>query len=297
MSIGKGPRSAAVLAICLALVLPPSAAAQGRSGEKPAGEATPLTLAGAGREFLRDAGRIWGAPARMKTRDIAPLLAIAATAAFLVSADERTRDSIQGYADRHPWVGDVGPVVTLMGNEAAWGTAGAFFGLGLLLKDARARDTGYLAAAAMAQAFLVDGIMKGVAGRQRPYFEDGVDRWWGPAGFFKRFESGMSAKYVSFPSGHTTKAFALATVVALQYRHTGWVPAVAYAVATGVGLSRMTMDKHWSSDVFCGAVLGHAIARLVVRNHDRPGRLVPMLACSRGGVALSIVYDLGPAGF
>lgn len=296
MRTGKGPGSAAVLALLFALAPPFGSAAQARSGGDPAGGAEPLTAASAGRQFLRDAGRIWSAPARIRARDIAPLLAVAATAAVLVSADERTRDSVQGYAARHPWVGDVGPVVRLMGNEGAWGTAGAFFALGLLFKHARARDTGYLAAAAMAQTFLVESVVKGLAGRQRPYFEDGVDRWWGPAGFFGRFETGMSGKYVSFPSGHTAKAFALATVVAHRYRRPGWVPVLAYAVAAGVGLSRMTMDKHWSSDVLCGAILGHAIARLVVRERGRGGRLAPEIAGWRGGFALRLVYIPGPSG-
>jgi membrane-associated phospholipid phosphatase len=296
MRMGKGLRSAAALAVVIVLAGPCPAGAQTSGDGRPEDRAAPLTLAGAGREFLRDAGRIWSAPARIKTRDIAPLLAIAATTVFLISADERIRDSVRDYAGRHPWVGDVSPAISQMGYLGSWATAGTFFGLGLVLKDERARDTGFLAASAMAQAFIVDNVVKGLAGRQRPYFADGVDQWAGPAAFFKRFDPDAKGRYGSFCSGHAANAFALATVVALQYRHRAWVSVLAYGVATAVGLSRMTLDKHWSSDVFCGAILGHAIARLVVRNHERRGRLVPMLACSRGGVALSVVYDLGPAG-
>lgn len=292
----KGTQAPVALAVAALLLCPGTVRA--RPGQD-AGASNPppsLTLADAGREFLRDAGLIWSSPARIKTRDVAPLLALAAAAAVLVSADERTRDAVQGYAGRHAWVGHVGPVVTVMGYEGAWGTAGAFFGLGLLLKDERAKETGYLAASAMAQSFLVGSVLKGLAGRQRPFDEDGVDHWWGPRGFVGRFESGMSGKYDSFPSGHTTNAFAMATIIAHQYRRQVWIPVVAYAVATGVGLSRMTLDRHWSSDVLCGAVLGHAVARLVLRTHDRPGRLAPSLACLRQGFALTLVYDLGPSG-
>jgi membrane-associated phospholipid phosphatase len=297
MSMGKGFRSAAALAVVIVLAQPWPAGAQTAGAGRPEDRAAPLTLAAAGREFLRDAGRIWSAPARFKVRDIAPLLALSATAAFLISADERIRDSVRDYAGRHPWAGDVSPAISQMGYLGSWATAGTFFGLGLVLKDERARDTGFLAASAMAQAFIVDNVVKGLAGRQRPYLADGVDHWAGPAAFFKRFDTDAEGRYGSFCSGHAANAFALATVVALQYRHRAWVPVLAYGVATAVGLSRMTLDKHWSSDVFCGALLGHAIARLVVRNHGRRGRLVPMLACSRGGVALSVLYDLGPAGF
>jgi hypothetical protein len=47
-------------------------------------------------------------------------------------------------------------------------------------------------------------------------------------------------RYDSFPGGHAITAFSLATVVAVQYRKSVWVPIVAYSVATGVGLSRVT---------------------------------------------------------
>jgi len=293
--MGNAPRVTAALAV-LFLVLRCPGTAQTEGRERPTGTMAPLTLAQAGRDFLSAEGRIWSSPARIKTRDIAPLLAIGAAAAFLIAADERVRDSVQDYAGSHPWVGDVGTVVSHMGDLGAWATAGTFFGFGLLFKNERARDTGYLAACAMVHCVIVDTVVKGLSGRQRPSYEDGEDHWWGPVGFVKRTEEGLSDKYESFWSGHAANAFGLATVVARQYRHKAWVPYVAYAVAMGVGLSRMTMDKHWASDVFCGALLGHAIGRLVIRQFDRRRRLVPILACSRRGVSLSLVYDLDPAG-
>jgi membrane-associated phospholipid phosphatase len=251
-----------------------------------------LTLKEAGREFLSDAGRIWSAPARIKAKSIIPLIGLAAATAFLIASDESIRDGVQTFAGKHAWVGDIAPVVTKMGGLAGFATAGAFFGAGLIFKDTRARDTGYLAADAILQCFLVDSFLKGMTGRQRPSVAGGEDHWSGPAGFFKRFEKGQSDFYTSFASGHSAAAFSLATVIALQYRHRAWVPVVAYAVAAGVGLSRMTMDRHWASDVAIGAVMGHLVARLVVRNHDRRQRVVPALACTGRAVAFSVFVDL-----
>jgi membrane-associated phospholipid phosphatase len=289
MIMENAPRRVTVLTI-LALVLGMPLAAQTGSGDRPEGTERSLTLKSGGRDFLDDAGRIWSAPSRIKKRDIVPLLTLAASASFLVAADERARDTVQGYAEKHTWVGDVGPALTHMGDIGAWATAGAFFGAGLVFKDAKARDTGFLAASAMAQTFLVDKVLKGLTGRQRPFIADGVDHWSGPAGFFKQFDGVLAGRYASFPSGHTATAFSLATVIALRYPRPVWVPILAYAVASGVGLSRMALDRHWASDVVCGAVLGHAIARLVVRDHDRRQRLVPTLVCSRRGIALNLVY-------
>lgn len=262
----------------------------------PAGDSTDrLTLKQAGKEFLHDAGRIWSAPACLRTKDIAPVLALGVAAAALIATDEATRGRVQSFAVRHPWVGDVSPVVTKLGGPIGFAAAGAFFGAGLVFKDARARDTGYLAASAVLQSFLVDALLKGLGGRQRPCAADGVDHWSGPQGFFKRFDKGGGDLYDSFPSGHTAAAFALATVVSLRYRHSFWVGAASYSVAAAVGLSRMALDRHWLSDVVAGAAIGHLVARLIVRNHDRPRRLVPAIAGVRGGLALCLCYDAGPS--
>ncbi len=43
-----------------------------------------------------------------------------------------------------------------------------------------------------------------------------------------------------------------------------WVPWVAYGLATLVGFSRISLQAHFPSDVFAGAVLGHLVSRYVV---------------------------------
>lgn len=59
----------------------------------------------------------------------------------------------------------------------------------------------------------------------------------------------------SFPSGHTTAAFAYAGVICLYVRRAG-LSAVALVVAVGVGVSRMAVGVHWPVDVTAGAALG-----------------------------------------
>ncbi len=226
-----------------------------------------FSLRSISRDFLKDAGQIWSYPVHIRTRDILPIAGLAALTGFLIGNDEAIQRGFMNYRDAHAWVRGVSPVITQMGSYGAWGTVAVFLGAGLISGDKKSTETAVLGSGAMLQSGMVVAFLKGMFGRQRPSWADGVDHWSGPAGFFKRFESGQMGRYDSFPSGHAITAFSLATVLAMQYRESVWVPIVAYSVATGVGLSRVTLNKHWLSDILVSGVLGYVIGRLVVRNH------------------------------
>jgi membrane-associated phospholipid phosphatase len=303
MKSKNGARALTAVLLILALCWGPLAARTGpvtempTAGENPGWNEEPgrtPALKRAIKDFVADTGDIWSAPFRLKNRDVAPLIVLAATTTFLIAADESIRRSVKSYADVHGWVHDVGSTVTHVGGIGAWAAAGAFYGAGIIFRDDRAKGTGSLASAAMLQSFLVVSVIKGLSGRQRPCYEDGADHWAGPVAFFKRYEKGNDGLYNSFPSGHAAAAFSLATVVALQYRHRPWVAVLAYALAAGVGLSRMTEDRHWTSDVLVGAVIGHLVARLVVYNHNKRRRLVPVLGCARRSVTFGFQYVRDP---
>jgi membrane-associated phospholipid phosphatase len=101
----------------------------------------------------------------------------------------------------------------------------------------------------------------------------------------------------SFPSGHATTSFAVATVFAYEYRDHIAVPITAYSLATLVAASRMSAQRHWVSDVFVGSSLGFLLGRFVYKQHHDPNlpgspvqrqsRLVPQLGFGAGTLNLS----------
>jgi membrane-associated phospholipid phosphatase len=140
------------------------------------------------------------------------------------------------------------------GSEYSFGTLGAFYLAGKLLKNEKALAVAEdgLASSVIA-AGVISPILKATVGRRRPSQTEST---------FSRDGGG-----VSFPSGHTTQAFAVASVIAAHYQ-SFWVQAAAYGVAGLVGLSRMEQGAHYASDVLAGALIGVAVGNAVVRFND-----------------------------
>ncbi|MEO9020891.1 MAG: phosphatase PAP2 family protein [Ginsengibacter sp.] len=114
----------------------------------------------------------------------------------------------------------------------------------------------------------VETVLKYLTGRRRPSsYKPGEEAEPKFAGYFpKGFKNNGNT---SFPSGHSTVAFAVATVFATEYKDKPLVPVIAYTTASLIGLSRIAQDKHWLSDVFVGAALGYVSGKLTVNNYHR----------------------------
>jgi hypothetical protein len=60
----------------------------------------------------------------------------------------------------------------------------------------------------------------------------------------------------SFPSGHTSMAFASAEFARMEYRNHPWVGILGYSMAATTGYLRMYNNRHWLGDVVAGAGVG-----------------------------------------
>ncbi|PSL34027.1 phosphatase PAP2 family protein [Dyadobacter jiangsuensis] len=78
--------------------------------------------------------------------------------------------------------------------------------------------------------------------------------------------------YNSFPSGHTTQAFAAATFLNEEYKDRyPWMPYASYTVASSVGLLRVANNRHYISDVLVGAGIGYLSMKVAYWTHRYKG--------------------------
>ncbi|NBB74434.1 MAG: phosphatase PAP2 family protein [Bacteroidetes bacterium] len=143
------------------------------------------------------------------------------------------------------------------------GTAGAFAATGLLARDDKAVRTSIRIVEAVAFTKLITGVLKSTIGRARPFTG-------APSHDANLFELEFDNPHArrSMPSGHTSKIFAAASVIAHQY-DTWWVKAPAYATAASAGIQRIESGKHWFSDVVVGATLGYLVGKALTQDEQR----------------------------
>ena len=198
-------------------------------------------------------------PFHMKKRDWGNLGKFALATAALSFADEPIQQGALKLRQNNPGIANTSKFITNFGGISEAYTLAAIGAYGFIFKKEKMQTTTLLATQAYLAAGAVESVTKFLSGRTRPsYYPPGTEaepRFVGP--FSKTATtSGGRNSYSSFPSGHTTVAFAAATVFALEYKDKLIVPIIAYSAATMIGLSRITENKHWSTDVLVGAALG-----------------------------------------
>lgn len=148
--------------------------------------------------------------------------------------------------------GRPGTIVEMMGEPySTLGVSAAFYGVGTWIEDTHAKRVGR----AGVTATLVTGVatlaLKSLIGRNRPYSGNDPDE-------YRPFNTSTAG--TSFPSGHASISFAMASVIADEYDD--WrVDTLSYGTASAVALSRIYQDRHWLSDVVGGTALGIGIGK------------------------------------
>ena len=100
----------------------------------------------------------------------------------------------------------------------------------------------------------------------------------------------------SLPSGHSSAAFAAATIVDHHYGRMASV--AAYATASFVAASRLDANKHFLSDVVAGAALGYIVGHTVARRQAQSRRITwnPIVSPSTRSVGIALSWQFGSQG-
>lgn len=147
------------------------------------------------------------------------------------------------------------PAFKLVTNTAVTisiATPVALYAVGLINHDTLVKKQ----AVFIGETFLVNAvitiILKDIVKRQRPYET------------YPEIEKAATGGGYSFPSGHTSTAFATATSLSMAVPK-WYVIAPSFAWATAVGYSRMHLGVHYPTDVFAGALVGSGSAYLTYK--------------------------------
>ncbi len=212
-----------------------------------------------------DHAEIWKSSIRFRDYDYKTLIPVAAATVAAIKYDEQiSREFI--YFKELSNLHNVSKTITDIGDPYFISSATVLmYGSGWLFDDSKLKQTAVLMAEAYFHNAVFTYLGKWIFARQRPYV-NGESHWH----FFPHSFQGhpfSADAFESFPSGHTSGIFAVATVIARQYNHSKWIPAGMYTIAALTGLSRVTEEKHWLGDVIAGAALGYGIGNFVARKH------------------------------
>lgn len=210
-------------------------------------------------------------------------------------ADESIQRNALTLRNKSKAVRNVGKFVSNFGGVYEVVSLAAFGGYGVIAHNNKMKTTTLLASQAYITGGIIESVLKTLSGRTRPnYYSNGVEaepKFIGPFGNTAKDATGKRSNS-SFPSGHTTVAFAAATVFAKEYANHPIVPIIAYSAATLISVSRITENKHWATDVLVGAALGLLTGRQVVNNYHRYAKIKEE-AKAKKSVSYTLNYNFG----
>ncbi|MFD1255775.1 phosphatase PAP2 family protein [Mucilaginibacter terrae] len=155
----------------------------------------------------------------------------------------------------NPNSGAENPGWKFVSNNAIYMSAAtplALMAVGMANHDQKLKQVAFSTGVALIGNTIITMGLKSSIQRQRPFvtFADKV-----------MLQGNTSPTDYSFPSGHTSTAFSVATSVSLAYPK-WYVIAPSFAFASATAYSRMYRGAHYPSDVLCGIVVGSGTAYL-----------------------------------
>jgi hypothetical protein len=208
--------------------------------------------------YVTDLKSIVTSPARWDTTDWITATVVTGVAVGLYDNDAKIQKWVLDHKTNTS--DNVGKDATSLGfGKFTPVLVGGMYLYGHFADDSKMKTTALLSVESFILTGVFTQVLKYSTGRHRPYTDDPPHTWNGP-------RLNGSSDTMSFPSGHASSAFSVATVIASEYDNYV-VPTLAYGVATITAFDRVAHNAHWASDVFVGSAIGYFTGKAVVAAH------------------------------
>ncbi|MBN1271227.1 MAG: phosphatase PAP2 family protein [Candidatus Aminicenantes bacterium] len=201
---------------------------------------------------------VFTSPVQWKGKDFLIFSSVLGAGALSFWADEDIRDwVIERKTSR---ADDCFNVLTYLGDgRLLFGLIATLYASGEIADDRSLRKTAIMSLESFLASSAIVWTLKAAAGRARPYTGESEQA-------FHPFT--FSNRYFSFPSGHSSGVFAVATTIALQSESVV-IDILSYSLAFAAASARIYKDAHWFSDVLIGSAIGYFTARKIHSLHQK----------------------------
>src|ERR1700722_19903502 len=203
------------------------------------------------KNIVLDEKAIWTSPAHLRLADADWIIPFAGIAAVSFATDTHFSRGLT----RSPSFVSKTNSFSNYGLAALGGVTGGMYLLGKMTHDDHKQEAALLSGEAAVDAVGVTTVLQYAFGRQRPLDGTGQGYFWHGG--------------TSFPSDHSTAAWAVASVMTHEYQGPGQ-KLFFYGVASAISLSRVTGKDHFPTDVLVGGAIGWFTGQHVFRAHHNP---------------------------
>ena len=188
----------------------------------------------------------------------------------------------------HPGLADAGLVVLPIGYVVPVIVPMALYATGRYNQDKKLQ----IAALALTQSLIltvgIQSSLKMITGRAGPGIVN-YERGRRADNFSRDFDWFNMEYDDGWPSGHTANAFSAAATITEIYKDNLWLKIGAYSYAALIGFG-VSVNVHWASEVFAGALMGYAIGKTVGKSFNK------LLGSDEGENDISFFFTPNAAG-
>ncbi len=217
-------------------------------------------------------------PTKWKSNDWLRIGFVTAATISAMPFDERITNSTQGH-QRYYYSAPIEGGRIFGEWYSIGGVAGAFGMFGLIARDTAAKKISIELLQAGLYSEIITTVLKIAIGRERPVSTQDAFTYH-PVSLF-------NYDFHSMPSGHTTSAFALSTVMSRHAQSTS-LKILAYVPAGFTMFSRIYQHQHWLSDEILAAAIGYFSANWVVDLHEGKRHKINVTSMYPLGISYSL---------